>query len=248
MIQQIFGILGNIFKAFVLLKSEAIKYVFYTGSIAFVLLGILAWGIWKFSTIAGEYISEWIPWSWAQNSIVFSVVVGIAVIVLSWIIFKYILLAVLSPLLSLVSEKIEKRQRGHNLGKGFSVAASAARGVRVNARNIIKEITITLILLVIGLIPGIHFIALLLLFLTQAYFAGFGIMDFYLERHYTFRESISEVYNHKWAAITLGSIFTGLLLIPFVGVLIAPYFCTAAATRYFIAHEDKSQGESLLSS
>jgi CysZ protein len=187
--------------------------------------------------MAGDYLARWVPWDWAHNSIMFSLITGMAVLVGVWILFKYILLMVLGPILSLISEKAERKFRGYNAGKGFSVAGSAARGIRINARNIVKEVVLSVVLLLLGLIPGIHILAWILLFLIQFYFVGFGIMDFYLERHLTFKETLSEVYKHKWAAITLGAIFTTLMLVPFLGVLIAPYLCTMAATQYFLNAE-----------
>jgi len=231
---QIVKVLKCFLKTLVELKSETFKYIFYTGVIALVLLSLLLWGIWAFSGLAGDYLSQWIPWEWAQSSMMFSFMVGVAFIVLSWIVFKYILLMALSPLLSIISERLEKRIRGHNKGRGFSLTVSAVRGARINARNILKEIFVTALLLIASLIPGIYFFAIILLFITQAYFAGFGIMDFYLERHYTFRESVGVVYDNKWAAIAIGSLFTVLLFIPILGVLVAPYLCTAAATQYFV--------------
>ncbi len=245
MVVQILSVFKYFVKTFIELRSEAAKYIFYTGIIALLLLSILLWGIWKFSGLAGDYLSQSIPWEWAQNSMMFSVVIGISVIVLSWIVFKYILLMALSPLLSIISEKLEIRIQGHNSGRGFSLTASAARGIRINTRNIIKEIIMTFLLLIASLVPGINLVALGLLFLVQAYFAGFGIMDFYLERHYTFRESIGVVYSNKWAAIAIGSIFTALLFIPILGVLVAPYLCTAAATQYFLNKGQLSRSSEL---
>ncbi|HRO74143.1 MAG TPA: EI24 domain-containing protein, partial [Saprospiraceae bacterium] len=108
----------------------------------------------------------------------------------------------------------------YNGMSGFGFTASAARTVRINMRNMLKELSLTGILFIGGLIPGLNIIVLILLFLVQSYFAGFGIMDFYLERHYTYRESVALVYKQKWAAIALGAIFTLLFLRPIVGVLV----------------------------
>lgn len=234
MLKQIWSMSTWIIKSFLDLRKEALRYILYTGFIAFVLMCVMIWGVWSFSGIAGDYLAQWVPWDWAHNSIMFSLIIGLAVLVGIWILFKYILLTILSPVLSIISEKAERKFRGFNAGKGFSVAGSAVRGVRINARNIIKEVLVSVVLLLLGLIPGIHIFAWILLFLIQFYFAGFGIMDFYLERHLTFSETLNEVYRHKWAAVTLGAVFTILMLVPFVGVVIAPYLCTMAATRYFL--------------
>lgn len=59
-------------------------------------------------------------------------------------------------------------------------------------------------------------------------------MDFYLERHMTFKETLSEVYRHKFAAVILGGIFMILFAIPVLGAIFAPYLTTVAGTQYFI--------------
>jgi len=50
---------------------------------------------------------------------------------------------------------------------------------------------------------------------------------------------VTKVYQHKWAAITLGAIFIGMILIPVIGAVMASYFTTVAATRYFSVIESE---------
>lgn len=233
MFTQIIKVFWLFFKSLGDFRSGGIKYLFYTGLIALILLLLMAFGVWKFSAMTGMWLATFIPWDWAQQSAVFSFVIGFAVIFLCWILIKYIMLILLGPMLSVVSEKIETKLKGHAEGKGFSLAGSAVRSVRVNSRNVLREVVMSVLLLLMSFIPGINLIAIALLFVVQAYFAGFGVMDFYLERHYTFKETVSKVYQHKWAAIAIGSIFTLLMFIPILGVAVAPYFTTVAATRYF---------------
>ena len=69
-----------------------------------------------------------------------------------------------------------------------------------------------------------------LLFLIQAYYAGFGNMDYTLERHYKFGESLRFVKNHKGLAIGNGIVFLLILLVPIIGViLVLPLSVTAAS-------------------
>lgn len=233
MSKQIIAIISAFIRSVSDFKSGAFKYLFYSGMIALSLFIVLFYSIYQFSGAAGEWLASKIPWSWAQESLIFSFLVGLAVLYLFWILMKYIMLMLLSPLLTIVSEKAEEQLTGKIGGAGFSFGNSAVRSVRINMRNMLKEIVFTILLLIAGLIPGLNVFALIAMFLVQAYFAGFGIMDFYLERHLTLSQAVRQVYAHKWAAITLGGIFTILLLIPVFGVIVAPYFTTITATRYF---------------
>lgn len=221
-------------------RSTAFKYILYSGLIAMIVMSVLVYSVWKFSPIVGGIVSTWIPWEWAQSPMVYTVLFGLIVLILAWLVLKYIMLILMSPLLSYISERREKDLDQDADVKGFSFAYSMARTVRVNSRNLLKEFFITIILFVAGWIPGLNIVAIALLLIIQAYFAGFGIMDYYLERHYSYKESVGLVYQHKWAAIVIGMVFIFLMLIPIIGVLIAPYLCTVTATEYFVNDRRKT--------
>ncbi|MBK9254928.1 MAG: EI24 domain-containing protein [Saprospiraceae bacterium] len=234
MTQQILQIISVFLSSLGDKKKSAFRFLMISGLIGLTLLCVFIYLSFQLSSFAGEYLTSLVPWPWAKESIFLTLVIGIAVLVVFFMLFKYLLLIALSPILSLVSEKAEKQYSGQLAGAGFSMMHSAGRSVRVNMRNMIREAVITVLLLIAGLIPVLNFVALPMVFLVQAYFTGFGIMDYYLERHFDFKGTIKIVYNQKWAAITLGSIFIILFAIPVLGIMIAPYLTTVAATKYFI--------------
>jgi CysZ protein len=235
--QQIYSVISIFLESLTELKGGFVKYLLWSGLIALLLFTVLLYGIWTFSDVFGAWIAEIIPWNWAHESLLFSVVIGLMTLFICWFVAKYLLLMALSPVLSIVSEKIEKDYK-EKTKSTFSVMSSAARSIRINLRNMIKELVVTVLLLVMSLIPGINILTFFLLFVVQSYFLGFGFMDFYLERHFTFSQTIALVWKHKWAAICIGSIFTFIILIPILGVLVAPYFVTVTATKYFAQMEE----------
>jgi CysZ protein len=234
MLYQIKDIIFIFLQTLTSLKSGALKYIFMSGFVALLIFGGMIWLAWSLAGTASSYIAALTPWQWAHESAFFGFIVGVGVVIGFILIMKYILLIVLSPLLSYISEKVEKSLIADYAPGGFSIASSAARSVRINTRNMVKEVFVTILLLIAGLIPVLNFIAIPLLLLVQAYFAGFGIMDFYLERHLTFKQTLVEVYKHKYAAMTLGGIFMMLFAIPLLGVIIAPYLTTVTGTKYFL--------------
>lgn len=235
--QQIFSIISLFVQSLTELKHGFIKYLLWSGLIALLLFSTLIYSIWVFSDAFGIWMAGMIPWNWAHESILFSAVMGILSLFIFWFVIKYLMLMALSPVLSIVSEKIEKVYNEKS-NADFSVMSSAARSVRINLRNMLKELILTILLLAMSLIPGINILTFVMLFLVQTYFLGFGFMDFYLERHFTFGQTVAMVWKHKWAAISLGIIFTLLILLPIFGVLIAPYFVTVTATKYFAKMEN----------
>ena len=102
------------------------------------------------------------------------------------------------------------------------------------------EVFITIPLLVLSLVPVLNIITTLLIFLVQAYYAGFGNMDYTLERHYGYKESVQFVKRHKGVAIGNGILFTIMLFIPVIGVLLVlPLSVTAATSQTIRFIKDK---------
>ncbi|MFZ1750839.1 MAG: EI24 domain-containing protein [Saprospiraceae bacterium] len=234
MLTQVTSVLSAFFSSALRGNSGSFRFILYSGLITLLLSIVLIWMIWMGAGHLGTWISNQIQWEWMQNSIIFTWLISLVGIVILWMVMKYLLLILLSPLLSLVSEKTEKNMIGISSPSNMRWTYALARSIRINMRNLIKELFATILLFIGGFIPGLNFLTIPLLFLTQAYFIGFGVMDYYFERHLNMSDTVSMVYKHKWAAITLGSLFVLLLLIPFLGVIIAPYFITVAATKYCI--------------
>lgn len=142
-------------------------------------------------------------------------------------------MALSAPFMSPVSEKIEEYYKGKNHShRKTSFQEQLVRGVRINVRNLTKELLLTIPILLLSLIPIIGIFSTVILFLMQAYYAGFGNMDYTLERHFKYKESIEFVKKHKGLAIGNGIVFILFLLIPIVGViLVLPLSVTAATTE-----------------
>ena len=66
--------------------------------------------------------------------------------------------------------------------------------------------------------------------LIQAYYAGFGNLDYFMDRHYSVKDSIAFVNRNKGVALGNGLGFLALLAIPIIGVFLAPTLGVAAAT------------------
>lgn len=132
-----------------------------------------------------------------------------------------------------VSGKIEAHITGqvpkHRNTSGLS---QLWRGIRINIRNLVMELLLTIPILIIGFIPIIGVISTVLLFLVQSYYAGFGNMDYTLERHFNVKESVSFVQKNKGVAIGNGVVFMLMLLVPVLGIiLVLPLSVTAASSE-----------------
>ncbi len=139
---------------------------------------------------------------------------------------------IMSPVLALLSEKTEKILTGSDYPfKFMQLIKDIIRGNLIVIRNISIEILWTVLLFFIGYIPIIGYFAPIVLLMISFYFFGFSMIDYSSERHkLSIRESIKYVRKNKGFAIANGCIFYLLLLIPVLGLLVAPSYSIVAAT------------------
>jgi len=235
MIQNIIKGLNGYSGALALIsKLKLWKYFFIPIIISVIVGSTIAFAAYRLSDNIGRFIAKIWFWDWGKGAFTaFSTVIGvIIIIVIGLILYKHIVMALSAPFMSPVSEKIEAHLTGvakHNHRK-TSFQEQLWRGIRINIRNLIRELLITIPILLLKFIPVVNIFSTILLFCVQGYYAGFGNMDYTLERHYNYKDSINFVRKNRGVAIGNGLVFTLFLLIPFIGVILAlPLSVTAAS-------------------
>ena len=198
-----------------------------------VLIGV---EVYVLSDNLGAYITKIWIWNWGKDtfSSISNFIGGLIVLIIGLILYKHIIMALTAPFMSPVSEKIEKHFYGDlkHLHRKSTNTEQLIRAIRLNIRNLAKELLITIPILILKFIPGVNIFSTLLLFIVQAYYAGFGNMDYTLERHLTYRESVQFVKRNKGYAIGNGIVFMLFLLIPVLGIIIVlPLSVTAASKK-----------------
>lgn len=196
---------------------------------AFVILGTA----WTFADNIGDWLIRFYPWSWGKSILekIISIFGGLFIGVFGFIIFKQVIMALASPFMSPLSEKVENVLSGKHVDIPFSLPRfirELTRGITIAIRNIILELFFTLILFLIGLIPVFTPFTSFLIFIIQAYYAGFGNLDFLLERHFNVSQSIRFVRKNSGLSIGNGMIFL-LLFLTGIGFLVALPLGTVAA-------------------
>jgi CysZ protein len=210
------------------------------------LIGFAAWGL---SDNIGGFIARIWFWEWGAATFrtISDILGAMVVIAIGLILYKHIIMALSAPFMSPVSEKIETHLRGSDHShRDTSFSQQLWRGTRVNVRNLLMELLLTVPILLIGLIPVVGVVSTLLLFLVQSYYAGFGNMDYTLERHLKYGESVRFVKKHRGFAIGNGMVFMAMLLIPVFGIiLVLPLSVTAASTLTVSLLNKQNEIESL---
>jgi CysZ protein len=235
MIKNITSGIKAYFGAFSLIsKLKLWKYFAVPMIISFVTAIVIFGSAYGLSDNIGAFISKIWIWDWGKDtfSTISSFIGGLIIIVIGLILFKHIIMALSAPFMSPVSEKIEAHLTGNasHSHRKTSFAQQLWRGIRINSRNLIMELLLTIPILLLKFIPVVNIFSTILLFLIQAYYAGFGNIDYTLERHFQYKESLQFVRKNRGLAIGNGVVFLLFLLIPVIGViLVLPLSVTAAS-------------------
>lgn len=196
------------------------------------LIGLTAWGL---GDPIGRFISKIWLWEWGATTFrsISTILGSLIVVAFGLIVYKHMIMAFSAPFMSPVSEKIEAHISGEiHSHRNTNNASQLWRGVRINVRNLCMELLLTIPLLLLSFIPVLNIITSILIFLVQSYYAGFGNMDYTLERHFKYADSIRFVKRNKGVAIGNGIVFMAMLLVPIVGIiLVLPLSVTAASTE-----------------
>lgn len=237
MIKQIFSGIASYTEAFGLLSRLKLwKYFIIPTAISVCTVLTILYAAYEFSGSLGHFLAESWIWDWGKETITMlsSFVVGLSILVIGLLLYKYIVLALSAPFMSVVSERIELHLNGgfYPSYKKTTFLAQLWRGIRVNIRNLGIELLVTFPILLLKFIPVVNLFSTVLLFLVQAYFAGFGNMDYTLERHFNYKEALAFVKKNKGFSIGNGIVFIGCLLIPVLGIIIVlPLSVTAASVQ-----------------
>jgi len=219
-------------------KLKLWKYFIIPIMISLLTATVIGYLSFSFSDNITDYITSlipgWNPPNWVRTIEMF--VIGLVIIAIGLILYRHIVMALSAPFMSPVSEKIERHFLGetHTEYGNSTFAQQLWRGMRINIRNLFKELLLTIPILLFGLIPIIGAFSTVLLFLLQSYYAGFGNIDYTLERHLNYRESIKFVGKRKGLAIGNGIVFMLLLVVPVIGIILVLPLSVVAATKITI--------------
>ena len=237
MIKNILSGIQSYVGAFALIsKLKLWKYFIIPVFISIITAVFIGLEAYVLSDNVGAIVSKVWIWDWGKETFasISNFIGGLIVLIIGLILYKHIVMAFSAPFMSPVSEKIEAHLyviKNHQHRKTSNLE-QLVRGVKINIRNLFKELIITIPILVLKFIPIVNIFSTILLFLVQAYYAGFGNMDYTLERHLKYKDSIAFVRNNKGVAIGNGIVFMLFLLIPVVGIIVVlPLSVTAASKK-----------------
>ena len=166
---------------------------------------------------------------------------------------KYVMLMVLSPILAIISERVENILTGNKYDLSISqLIIDVKRAIKLAIRNLFYEMILigitSLIILILEAILGVEltWLSWLTVSLVGAYYYGFSFIDYANERRrLSIKDSIKFISNHKGITVAIGLVFsliyndlfrlfetnyTFLAVLAAIVVSITPIFAVVAAT------------------
>jgi CysZ protein len=211
------------------------RYLWLSGFLSLLIGGGIFLLAYSLSDDIGSFLSAWWSWDWGSDIIltITNVLSGLLIGVIGLFLYKYIVLIIIGPIMSPLSERLEEGILGISDGESLSVSRMVKemiRGASLALRNLVRELFFTILLLAGSLIPVLALATTPMIYFVQSYYLGFGNMDYFLERHFGIQDSIDFVRKFRWVAITNGALFILTLFIPILGLFLAPFLCTIAST------------------
>lgn len=256
--RNFFSEFGRGFKAY----GPAFCMLFSRRYAWFLVFPFLAWlaffllGVWLVATL-GTPVESWLEniidaWagniSWLQNAgtivaFLFRFLIRIAYFLLFVSVGGYLVMIVLSPVYSWLSERAEHDLTGQEYpfrwGRFFR---EVLRGVLIAVRNTVFQLIVSLVLFAFSFVPLVGLLSPVLLFLSSAYFYGFSFVDYTIERRYLrVKESVSYVNRNIGFVMGLGVPFAAALALPFAQFLVCGIvsLVSVIAATYAVCQTEK---------
>jgi len=205
----------------------------------FLVLGVFAWNY--SSNLSDYFINQFGIENETGSSIIFWLILIFSRLIITLffiLIYKYVLLILVSPALALFAEKINQIITGKQLPFNPKVFINNVfRGVGIAVKNLLKEIVLLVLISLLSFTGVLAPFVPIIIFLVQSYYYGFSMIDYRNELNgMNIKQSSDFVWHNKGIAIGNGVVFNLIILIPFLGVLVAPML---ALVSVFLSFDDK---------
>lgn len=150
-----------------------------------------------------------------------------------FLIYKGLILILLSPFLSYISEKTEEEVEHSVMDVSFKKNVKLfTRGAIVSSKYLIFEISGAIVIFLLGFIPILNLLSPLLLLILEGFFAGASLIDYTLERRELNSTQSFQFVKKNFLFTTLnGIIFILFMMVPIIGIFMSPLVSCVAVTK-----------------
>ncbi|TNE54541.1 MAG: hypothetical protein EP338_06910 [Bacteroidetes bacterium] len=155
--------------------------------------------------------------------------------------YKFLVLTALSPVNCLLSEKLDNELTGAKFSGGFvRIITDLLRAVFILVVALFLNFMIMGIWWLFAWITGFHAIDSLIYWLINSFFLGFAFYDYSLERYgEAIFSSFGFGFGRMLHVLLTGALFNLIYLIPYAGILLAPFLVTMVSTVVYLKTKGK---------
>ena len=218
--------------------ATAIRYFFKFRLYKYFLLLLILLIIFAFPVVIFDFLinflSGLIPYFKVQKYalLTINIVAGIS---------GFLLLLVLSPVFSMVSEEVGKNLSGQTYRfSPIQLFKDVVRGIKIGLRNMFYQyISIAVISIALYFLPEMklmHLLGNILIGLITSYFYGFSILDYAMENYrMSYKASVQFVHRHSGLVIGLGLVY---YLMISLNILLKDKFISPHVSVYWSAFSE----------
>lgn len=180
---------------------------------------------------------SWLQWVNNAVGILIKIILKITYFFLFVALGGYIVLIVMSPVYSWLSERTE----AHLTGKDYpfswhQLMREIARGIGIALRNLLLQLGFSVVLFFCSFIPLVGLLSPLFLFLTAAYFYGFAFVDYAIERkQFNIKQSVRYVNRNIGPVAGIGVVFAFSLMIPWLSIIVCSFVSLLSVVAAVVA-------------
>lgn len=188
---------------------------------------------------------SWLRWVNDATGILIQVILKILYFFFFVAFGGYIVLIIMSPVYSWLSERTEAHLTGRKYP--FSLKEfgwEIFRGILIVFRNMFVQFLLVILLFLLSFIPLVGWLTPVIVFFVSAYFYGFSFVDYAIERkRYTVRQSVRFVQRNVGMVTGIGTVFALSLMIPWVSLIACCYVSLLSVIAATIAVNEEERSE-----
>lgn len=232
------GLLSYITAFQYLFRLQLWRWLLVPGLLSITLiLGLVTFAFSGTSALINDWIIPLLPaflidWGMA---LILQILINILAVLGILFLYKHVILVITAPFLGIIASKVFRDLNPHAASEDSAFQEELKlvwRGLRINLTLAFRSLVWVLGLFLASFVPIVGSIVFTAgSFLSQAYFAGAGLMDLGLEQYrLNTEQSFNYLGKRPAAVLGVGSGFVIILFIPFLGWFLAPALGTIAGT------------------
>ena len=165
---------------------------------------------------------SWLQWVGRATNVLIRITLKILYFCLFISFGGYIILILMSPIYSWLSERAEAHLTGKECPFSFKqLMWEIFRGLLIALRNMCMQLLLSVFFLFFSFVPVVGWITPVVVFFTSAYFYGFAFMDYAIERkRFNVKQSVRYVNKNLGLVTGIGSVFALALMIPGISMVV----------------------------